>query len=134
VEAMFVIRQEQIQILRETLFRSQLEDHLSASCGALVSHLTAAEFQCRLDYALGIARGYGFDAPDSQQAALVTLLFHTGPLFHRHPAMRAVLDERSCPPGERIARLFSETSAWAWAAVTDPGDEAWQRALGEGGG
>lgn len=124
-----IIRQKQIEVFRRELIRGHLKNHLPTACAEFVHHLPSAEFDRRLDHALRVAHAYGIDEPPTLVASFVTLLFHTGPLLHEHPLMRAILDDRDDSAKVRIERLLAEPSAWTWVAVSDPSDAAWQRAL-----
>jgi hypothetical protein len=123
------IRAVQLDALQAEGFRDRLEQHVRAACPESTGHLTLEEMDRRMGHALAVADFYGFEGTDGVKASLVTLLFQTGPLFHWHPALHAILARREQAPEVRMRRLFAESSAWSWVAVTDPSDGSWRRAI-----
>lgn len=124
------IRSAQMKALQRSLLREQLTLWLQQVCAEQVGRLDSGELDRRLAHALHTAAEHGYRDPDDMAASFVTLMFLLGPGFHRHPAMRRVLDDADTPPRERIASLPGRVSAWSWAAATDCSDDAWRAALG----
>jgi hypothetical protein len=126
---LLTIRPAQMKTLQHSLLREQLLHWLRQACAEQVSHLGNAEVERRLAHALRVAAEHGYRDADDVAASFVTLMFQLGPAFHRHPAMRRVLDDPATAPRLRLARLPAQVSAWSWAAATDAGDAAWHTAM-----
>jgi hypothetical protein len=107
---MLVLRQEQIEALELAAaepFIAQLGGFVREQRADAVAALTAEVLRARVVWGVTIARRYSFDS-EAAIALFVLALFTLGPAFHRHPAIRAILDERDTPDEMRMDRVAND--------------------------
>lgn len=94
--------------------------------------LDAATMRRRIALAVDRARGYGIRM-DSHLDAFARLMLEYGPDFDEHPAVRAILTDRSIPDIRRMDALRDGLARRHWeelAILAD--DRLWQDAAGSG--
>jgi hypothetical protein len=101
-----------------------LFEHLCEEQPEVVAGLPDAEILRRCQAGLGRARAHGIDVPEAI-TAFVALMFLVSPRFDEHPAIAAVLGDRTLPPAERMQQLFRRTREADWETAAALGGGSW---------
>ena len=69
-----------------------------------------------IDTSLQTARGYGLSTPEDL-ATFVMLQFEVGPEFHRHPVVKAVLEDVGIPPDRKVEAMLERVPDAVWSEI-----------------
>lgn len=100
----------------EPMLLLALERLVRAHHQAVVQGLPGDLLRRMLVLACDTARQYGLTEPP-QVGAFALLMFEFGPQFHRHPAVRDLLDDRALAPGQRLAAVCSRIPEAVWREI-----------------
>jgi hypothetical protein len=120
---MLIIRDKQ----REAFIPIRDEARIVAITGHLQKHAAEAchalnDAKLRALVAQGIADGSSFGLRSLRAlAGFVGLSLIVGPRFFRHSSVRAVLEDPSIPPEQRVQALVARLSAREWRAAQQQG-------------
>jgi len=105
---MFKVSREQMQSfapLADEAFATQLVQHLREHYGRSIKGLDEPTVTAGVRQGIERARRYGL-LTERSMAVFVTLLFTVHVDFDAHPAVRAVLEDASQSPEDRLMQLF----------------------------
>jgi hypothetical protein len=114
---MLTIREAQMAALERAgmrAFARQLCGVLRQSYAELVGSLDDVTLLDRV--ARGVERAHALGMRiESSYLAFVVLMFHVGPRFDEHPAVRQALNDSALPPDNRLEHLSARVSAAEFA-------------------
>lgn len=115
---MLTIRREQIlaMLTGHPCLITAIHRKVQAEYAAIVEGLPQDIIREMIGNGLQAARHLGLSRP-ADLAGFVLIMFEVGPEFHRHPQVRAVLENTEIQAEQKLAEMFARTDERVWEEI-----------------